>query len=115
MNLYLLTEVDCIIHTAGAAESVVIAYMMDGRAAWTPIPLGYLSIYLLIYLFLHPERPHKLKIGLRCNSAQKRLSVGQYGNGVKHSKVLKSSFECVPDVLMSVMMFVGGLRGRAVG
>lgn len=57
MNLYLLTEVDCIIHTAGAAECVVIGYMMDGQAAWAPIPLGYSSIYLLIYLFLHPERP----------------------------------------------------------
>lgn len=57
MNLYLLMEVDCIIHTAGAAECVVIGYMMDGQAAWAPIPLGYSSIYLLIYLFLHPESP----------------------------------------------------------
>lgn len=57
MNLYRLTKVDCIIHTAGTAECVVIGYMMDGQAAWAPIPLGYSSIYLLIYLFLHPERP----------------------------------------------------------
>lgn len=47
LNLYLLTEVDCIIHTAG----VEIGYMMDGQAGWAPIPLGNLSIYLLIYLF----------------------------------------------------------------
>lgn len=57
MNLYLLMEVDYIIHTAGAAECGVIGYMMDGQAARAPIPLGYSSIYLLIYLFLHPERP----------------------------------------------------------
>lgn len=57
LNLYLLTKVDCIIHTAGTAECVVIGYMMDGQAAWAPIALGYSSIYLLIYLFLHPKRP----------------------------------------------------------
>lgn len=55
--MYLFTEVDYIIHTAGSAESVVIGYMMDGQAAWAPIPLGYSSINLRIYLSLHPERP----------------------------------------------------------
>lgn len=50
LNLYLLTEVDCIIHTAGAFECVEIGYMMDGQAGWAPIPLGNSSIYLLIYL-----------------------------------------------------------------
>lgn len=57
MNLYLLMEVDYIIYTAGAAEWRVIGYMMDGQATCAPISLGYSSVYLLIYLFFHPERP----------------------------------------------------------
>lgn len=57
MHLYLLTKVDYIIHTAGAAECRVIGYMIDGQATWATIPLGYSSVYLLIYLFFHPERP----------------------------------------------------------
>lgn len=52
----LLMEVDCIIHTASGAECVVMGYMMDDRGPGAPIPLGCSSIYLLIYLFLHPER-----------------------------------------------------------
>lgn len=55
--MYLLTKVDYIIHTAGAAECRVIGYMIDDQATCAPIPLGYSSVYLLIYLFFHPERP----------------------------------------------------------
>lgn len=68
MNLYLLTEVDCIIYTAGAFQCVEIGYMMDGQTRWAPIPLGNSSIYLLIYLFPIQKDPQKLWICLRCNS-----------------------------------------------
>lgn len=56
LNLYLLIEVDCIIHTAGASECVVIGYMMDGQAGRAPTPLGNSSIYMFIYLFSYPAR-----------------------------------------------------------
>lgn len=81
-NLYLLTKVDCIIHTAGAAECAVIGYMMDGQAARAPISLGYSSIYLLIYLFLHPEGPSQThRICQKCDSTHRRPSFGRHGNG----------------------------------
>lgn len=54
LNLYLLTGVDYIIHTADASECAVIGYMMDGQARWPPIPLGNSSIYL--HLFFHSKR-----------------------------------------------------------
>lgn len=56
MNLYLLMEVDCIIHTPCAAEWVVIGNMMDGRVPLPSLPSGSqdpgLFIYLSAYLFI---------------------------------------------------------------
>lgn len=60
--MYLLTEVDCIIHTAGASQCGVIGYMMDGQVRRPPISLGNSSIYLLIYLFLHLNTPDLFKV-----------------------------------------------------
>lgn len=60
--MYLLTEVDCIKHTAGASQCGVIGQMMDGRVPLPPIPLGNSSIYLPIYLFLHQNTPDLFKV-----------------------------------------------------
>lgn len=61
MNLYLLMEADCIIHSAGASECAGNR-MYDGWPRWrsSPLsPLGSSSIYLFIYLFSHSARRSK--------------------------------------------------------
>lgn len=60
--MFLLTEVDCIIHAAGASQCAVIGYMMDGQVSLPPIPLGNSSIYLPIYLFLHQNNSDLFKV-----------------------------------------------------
>lgn len=60
--MYLLTEVDCIKHTAGASQCGLIGQMMDGQVPLPPIPLGNSSIYLPIYLFLHQNTPDLFKV-----------------------------------------------------
>lgn len=75
LNLYLLMEADCIIHSAGASECVGNG-MYDGWPSWRSSPLRW-AVHLFICLFIYSliqRSAHKLRI---CFKARRRKSVWQ--------------------------------------